>query len=135
MDDLAIDFKKRGIAPIYFQQRKRQDEQIVKGLKAVKRIAFAAEDMVRRFVLNEVDGKDASGTVYDEWGEFDNRNWVTTPQGRVPLCSFKTLDALKQHIGKPGGRLGIGSFELFLRHCAAWKLECEGRLRWVLSFH
>lgn len=95
----------------------------LKGLKAVKRVAWAAEDMVRRFVLNEVDGE-----VQDDQG-LDWRNWVAGPNGQIPVCSFRVLDAYKQHIGQPGGRMGIGSFELFFRHCAAWKLECEGRLK------
>lgn len=97
---------------------------ILTGLKAVKRVAFAAEDMVRRFVLNEI-----GGVVSSEPEEFDERCWAKTASGEVPICSFKRLDALKQHIGQPGGRSGIGSFELFFRHCAAWKLECEGRLK------
>lgn len=97
---------------------------ILTGLKAVKRVAFAAEDMVRRFVLNEV-----GGVTNSEPEEFDERRWAETDSGEVPICSFKRLDALKQHIGQPGGRSGIKSFELFFRHCAAWKLECEGRLK------
>lgn len=99
---------------------------VLAGLKAVKRVAFAAEDMVRRFVLNEVNGEVISRTE-----EFDERSWFKTADGaKVPICSFRRLDALKQHIGQPGGRTGIKSFELFLRHCGAWKLECEGRLKY-----
>lgn len=97
--------------------------KILTGLKAVKRVAFAAEDMVRRFVLNEV-----GGVVNSRPEDFDNRSWAKTATGDVPICSFKELDALKQHIGQPG-RSAIKSFELFFRHCTAWKLECEGRLK------
>lgn len=100
--------------------------KILTGLKAVKRVAFTAEDMVRRFVLNEVGG--VVNSVPEDFDNFDNRNWVNTATGDVPICSFRNLDALKQHIGQPG-RSAIKSFELFFRHCTAWKLECEGRLK------
>lgn len=101
----------------------RPGRTVLTGLKAVKRIAFVAEDMVRRFVLNEV-----GGVVNSRPEEFDNRSWTRSAKGRVPVCSFRELDALKQHIGQPG-RTRIKSFELFFRHCTAWKLESEGRLK------
>lgn len=102
---------------------RRPGPTILTGLKAVKRIAFVAEDMVRRFVLNEV-----GGVVSSRPEEFDNRSWTRSAKGSVPICSFRELDSVKQHIGQPG-RTRIKSFELFFRHCTAWKLESEGRLK------
>lgn len=126
MDGLTLDIQQRrpheGALARHQYGYSRDGSKVLSGLKAVKRIAFVAEDMVRRFVLNEGNQEDAR---LDE--EFDNRRWS---EG-VPVCSFKVLDSLKQHIGQPGGRVGIKSFEQFFRHCAAWKFECEGRLRWV----
>ena len=40
--------------------------------------------------------------------------------------SLATLDTSGMHRGLPHGRRGLGNFELFMRHCEAWRLHVRG---------
>ena len=44
----------------------------------------------------------------------------------VPLISFADLDTQETHRGLPDGRRGLGNFEIFMRHCEAWRLHARG---------
>ena len=42
-----------------------------------------------------------------------------------PFISFTVLDTNDMHGDLPDGRQGVGSFELFMRHCEAWRLHAR----------
>ena len=43
-----------------------------------------------------------------------------------PLISLADLDTQGIHRGLPDGRRGLGNFEIFMRHCEAWRLHTRG---------
>lgn len=43
-----------------------------------------------------------------------------------PLISLADLDTHELHRGLPDGRRGLGNFEIFMRHCEAWRLHVRG---------
>ena len=43
-----------------------------------------------------------------------------------PLISLVDLDTRRLHQGLPDGRRGLGNFEIFMRHCEAWRLHARG---------
>lgn len=49
------------------------------------------------------------------------RTRVTAQYG--PLISFTVMDTSVMHGDLPDGRRGLGTFELFMRHCEAWRLD------------
>lgn len=40
-----------------------------------------------------------------------------------PFISFTVMDTALMHGDLPDGRRGLGTFELFMRHCEAWRLD------------
>ena len=76
----------------------------------------------------------------DEWLEVFNGTKVSNRMTRaanerrraleepleVPLISFADLDTQETHRGLPDGRRGLGNFEIFMRHCEAWRLHARG---------
>ncbi len=42
-----------------------------------------------------------------------------------PVIFLNNLDTRDMHYGLPGGRRGLGGFELFMRHCEAWRLHAR----------
>ena len=42
-----------------------------------------------------------------------------------PFMSFTMLDTKDMHSELPDGRRGLGTFELFMRHCEAWRLNAH----------
>ena len=42
-----------------------------------------------------------------------------------PLIRLADLDTQEMHQGLPDGRRGLGNFEIFMRHCEAWKLHAR----------
>ena len=53
----------------------------------------------------------------------NQRLLVATEYG--PFLSYATLDTDTMHGGLPDGRRGMGAFELFVRHCEAWRLHAR----------
>jgi len=49
------------------------------------------------------------------------RTRITAQYG--PLMSFTVIDTAVMHGDLPDGRRGLGTFELFMRHCEAWRLD------------
>ena len=43
-----------------------------------------------------------------------------------PFISFADLDTNEMHRGLPDGAAGLGNFEIFMRHCEAWRLHVRG---------
>lgn len=43
-----------------------------------------------------------------------------------PLIRLADLDTREMHRGLPDGRRGLGNFEIFMRHCEAWRLHACG---------
>ena len=43
-----------------------------------------------------------------------------------PLIRLAELDTREMHRGLPDGRRGLGNFEIFMRHCEAWRLDACG---------
>ena len=42
-----------------------------------------------------------------------------------PLMALQDIDTRDMHRGLPDGRRGLGNFELFMRHCEAWRLHAR----------
>ena len=55
----------------------------------------------------------------------DRRRALDAPLAR-PLVSLADLDTCAMHRGLPEGRRGLGNFEIFMRHCEAWRLHTVG---------
>lgn len=76
----------------------------------------------------------------DEWLEKFNQTDLDNRIGRQanntrralgeplagPLISLADMDTQEMHQGLPDGRRGLGVFEIFMRHCEAWKLHARG---------
>ena len=43
-----------------------------------------------------------------------------------PHIYLDALDTSEMHRGLPDGRRGLGNFEIFMRHCEAWRLNARG---------
>lgn len=43
-----------------------------------------------------------------------------------PLIRLADLDTQEMHRGLPDGPRGLGNFEIFMRHCEAWRLHARG---------
>ncbi|CAZ85051.1 unnamed protein product [Tuber melanosporum] len=124
---------------------KPRGEIVYSGKKAVKRIAFLAQDMVHRFYLGSTPlsaliraEEDLSDEESDDgqppYGseelieESDGEGGVRTR--RVIKAIVSNVNGRKQSIGQPGGREGVGAgFEVFMRMAALFKYEAEDRLR------
>jgi len=125
---------------------KPQGKIVYSGKKAIKRIAFLAQDMVHRFYLGPTP---LSALIRTEEGLSDEESdegeppygpeeWVEEPDGeggvetrRVINASISDVNGRQQSIGQPNGREGIGAgFEVFMRLAALFKYEAEGHLRY-----
>ena len=49
----------------------------------------------------------------------------------VPRIHMGVLDTKELHAGLPDGRKGLGSLEIFMRHCEAWRLHVRNEAMWV----
>ncbi|PWW79756.1 hypothetical protein C7212DRAFT_355530 [Tuber magnatum] len=118
---------------------------VYSGKKAVKRIAFLAQDMIHRFYLGSTplsaliraeeglsdedsdDGEPPYGFV-ESVEESDGEGGVQTRQ--VIRAIVSAVNGRKQSIAQPNGREGVGAgFEVFMRMAALFRYEAEGRLR------
>lgn len=110
-------------------------------LKTLKRIAYLGQDFTDRFyfgstpiALGADDG--VQGVEWSEDYEVRKANWAAFQEANDrrraagepvvgPLMRLAELDSYKRHRGLPGGRSGLGQFELFMRHCEAWRLDAR----------
>lgn len=59
-------------------------------------------------------------------GEANDRRRALDEPLEGPLMSLADLDSQEMHRGLPDGRRGLGNFEIFMRHCEAWRLHARG---------
>ncbi|CAF9940224.1 MAG: hypothetical protein ALECFALPRED_008485 [Alectoria fallacina] len=59
-------------------------------------------------------------------GEANDRRRALDEPLEGPLMSLADLDSHEMHRGLPDGRRGLGNFEIFMRHCEAWRLHARG---------
>ena len=50
-----------------------------------------------------------------------------------PIISLASLDKRNMHNDLPDGRRGLGLFEMFMRHCEAWRLHALGEAKYEES--
>ncbi|KAI9759755.1 MAG: hypothetical protein M4579_002140 [Chaenotheca gracillima] len=110
------------------------------GLKTLKRIMALGIDFVHRFYfgLTKLSEK-GDWTDPDEW----NESLETMPRAEtvreqiqkqikaggnveVPYIELGALDQRMMQRSLPRRRGGLGSFELWMRHCEAWRLDAIG---------
>ena len=110
-------------------------------LKTLKRIAYLGQDFTDRFYFGSTpialeSGDDIQGVEWSEDYEVRKANWAAFQEANDrkraageplagPLMHLAELDTSKRHRGLPGGRSGLGQFELFMRHCEAWRLDAK----------
>ena len=58
--------------------------------------------------------------------EANDRRRALGEPWKVPAISLADLDTCGMHRGLPDGRRGLGNFEIFTRHCEAWRLHALG---------
>lgn len=151
MNTLALDFGTREpkfsscrFRDRYDYQERPQGGIVYSGKKAVKRIAFLAQDMIHRFYLGSTrlsaliraeeglsdEESDEGEPPYEElMEEFDGEGGRETRL--VIKASVSDVNGRKQSVGQPNGREGVGAgFEVFMRLAALFKYEAEGHLRY-----
>lgn len=56
----------------------------------------------------------------------NHRRALNEPLEEGVFISLADLDTQEMYRGLPNGRRGLGNFEIFMRHCEAWKLHARG---------
>jgi hypothetical protein len=123
----------------------------VRGKKAVKKIAWSAQDLVQRFYIGKTKGTELTRDeiTFDEdiddydtenEGSYDTRQMtvidIQKPDGtketkRVPLAGYARINGRVQHVGQPGGRFGLKMFETFMRMVELWRLDYHKQIKLV----
>ncbi|KAI9876534.1 MAG: hypothetical protein M1830_006297 [Pleopsidium flavum] len=111
------------------------------GLKTLKRIAYLGRDFVHSYYFGatpltqcpEHEDQEEWQREFDETKAENDKLKVDNDRRRAagerlegPLISLNSMDTRDIHDGLPGGRRGLGGFELFMRHCEAWRLHARG---------
>lgn len=119
------------------------------GLKTLKRIVYLGQDFVHSYYFGptplsqcpEHENPEHWQREVDEAKAENDRlkadNDLRRAAGEAlegPLMSLNSMDTRDIHDGLPGGRRGLGGFELFMRHCEAWRLHARGAATWVAAF-
>ena len=73
------------------------------------RIAFKTAEETKRALMYAISRTRASDKVLG-----------------LPIIRFDNLDTQELYQGLPGGQTGLGNFEIFMRHCEAWRLSIRG---------
>ena len=128
-----------------FWQKSRKPQGAEPGLKTLRRIAYLGQNYTRRFYFgvtpictcpkwrwpDEEEWKHLCDTAM----AFNDSLQAPIRDGGYPLSSpvisLCNLDSPKMHEDLPGGRRAIGGFELFMRHCEAWRLHACKKARSV----
>ncbi|EWC47330.1 hypothetical protein DRE_00298 [Drechslerella stenobrocha 248] len=99
-------------------------DKVASGLKAVRRIFAAGEDMVHRFFLGvtEVSAPDDYDDILEFYAQHED------DENNLPKAYFNDLDTRKSGVGIPYGRRGIGPLEFHARHCAMFRFEHEKKI-------
>ena len=129
----------------YFRwaQRNRKPNGRESGLKTLKRIEYLGQDYVHRFYFgpsplslspSRLQSQLQAQGLVDPSNEddLDEDGFGPELEGKgdelceFPVILFSDLDTSRLHTGLPDGRRGLGNFEIFMRHCEAWRLNaCE----------
>lgn len=123
--------------------RDRKPDGVEPGLKTLKRIAYMGQNFVHGYYFgatplsqcpdherNDMESwrqeiEEAKAAKDKLFKENERRRAAGEACGG-PVMSLNDLDTRDMHIGLPGGRRGLGGFELFMRHCEAWRLHARG---------
>lgn len=126
-----------------FWQKSRKPHEAEPGLKTLRRIAYLGHNYTQRFYFGATPICKDPGFRWLDAGEWKqlyettlaSNNLIRTPHhqrrdngGHVmpfPALFLSYLDTPKMHEDVPGGRAAIGGFELFMRHCEAWRLHAR----------
>ena len=101
------------------------------GLKTLRRIARLAQNFVHRIHFGPSKRIDFEEDVrIDEDIQFDEKmQFVVNQERRGGLGAYvclPTLNDTNTAAGIPDARNSLGVFEIFMRHCAAWRLDAIG---------
>lgn len=120
--------------------RERRPNGAEPGLKTLKRIAYMGQNFVHAYYFGATPLSQCPEHMDEEsWREefeetkAENDRIFAANEGRRaagkacegPVMSLNNMDTRDMHIGLPGGRRGLGGFELFMRHCEAWRLHAR----------
>ncbi|KAF3909355.1 hypothetical protein AA313_de0200333 [Arthrobotrys entomopaga] len=118
-----------------------ENPEVIKGLKAVRRVFAAGEDMVHRFYLGRTetsapeDYEDPEDFYSDEdeankqdYHLFDYTDPDTGITRKVQNGMFSSLDTYRSGVGVPHGKRGLGNLEMHARHCALLRFEHEKKM-------
>lgn len=121
--------------------RERKPNGAEPGLKTLKRIAFMGQNFVHAYYFGATplskcpdwEDEESWRQLFEETKAEKDRFFAANERLRAagepcegPVISLNTMDTRDMHIGLPGGRRGLGGFELFMRHCEAWRLHARG---------
>lgn len=124
-----------------FWQKSRKPQGAEPGLKTLRRIAYLGQNYTQRFYFGStpickwskrrwpgaglwLHLRDRIPAVNDMLQAANDQGakdgGFPLPSLTISLCD---LDSRKMQEDLPGGRKAIGGFELFMRHCEAWRLH------------
>lgn len=124
-----------------FWQKSRKPQGAESGLKTLRRIAYLGQNYTLRFYfgatpictcpesrrLDEQEWRelyDKTQAVNGSLGLFDNQRRNNDGYRMPPpTVSLGDLDSPKMHEDLSGSHRAIGGFEVFMRHCEAWRLH------------
>lgn len=110
------------------------------GLKTLKRIAYLGQNFVHGYYFgatplsqcpeheDPVEWQreyDETKAENDQIKEVNHRRRAAGEAQMGPVISINHMDTRDIHDDLPGGRRGIGGFEIFMRHCEAWSLHAR----------
>ncbi|KAF3927719.1 hypothetical protein ABW21_db0205475 [Orbilia brochopaga] len=113
-------------------------KDVVSGIKAVRRVFAAGEDMVYRFYIGRTEVSKPEEYDEDEYYYNDEPSgrseWGMTTivvdektgeSKKIPAALFSSIDTHRSTKGAPHGRRGLGSLEMHARHCALFRFDQE----------
>ena len=124
----------------------RKPRGLEPGLKTLKRIAYLGKDFVHRYFYGATaltmphPDEDAeawkeefekASEAYQALAEANDIGRSNHEPLESILVSLVDMDTEDSHEFFPYGRVSVGVFELFLRHCEVWLLDARADLTWV----
>ena len=112
------------------------------GLKTLKRVAFLGKDFVHRFYFGATalalpdeyrfsedewqEAYDAEEKDIERLKELNDLRKASGSPLEGPFIVLSAMDTQSGHRSLPYGRTSVGVFEMFMRHCEAWRLDAKG---------
>ena len=124
--------------------RDRKPNGAEPGLKTLRRIAYLGRNFVHAYYFGATplsrcpdhEDEESWRQEFEETNAKNDRIFAANERRRAageacegPVMSLNDLDTRDMHAGLPGGRRGLGGFELFMRHCEAWRLDARADAR------